>query len=96
MTTFSELFEQLDPDENRRGKQFERICQWFLTHDPVYAAADRQVTSRRRFLAVAAAAIRPSGSVLRSASGRGCLGWIPPMDEVARSRSVVRFCWGVR
>jgi hypothetical protein len=26
----------------------------------------------------------------------GCLGRIPPMHEVARSRSVVRFCWGVR
>jgi hypothetical protein len=59
---------RLDADPLRRGKQFERICKWFLTHDPVYAAADRQVTSRRRFLAVAAAAIRPSGSALRSAS----------------------------
>ena len=44
--------------------------------------ADRQVTSRRRFLPVAAAAIQPPGSALRSASGRGCLGRIPPMDEV--------------
>ena len=37
MTTFSELFEQLDPDENVRGKQFERICKWYLEHNPVYA-----------------------------------------------------------
>ena len=37
MTTFSELFEQLDPDDNIRGKQFERICKWYLEHDPVYA-----------------------------------------------------------
>jgi superfamily II DNA or RNA helicase len=37
MTTFPELFEQLDPDENVRGKQFERICKWYLEHDPVYA-----------------------------------------------------------
>jgi hypothetical protein len=27
----------LDPDPGRRGKQFERLCQWFLTHEPVYA-----------------------------------------------------------
>ena len=37
MTTFTELFEQLDPDDNIRGKQFERICKWYLQHDPVYA-----------------------------------------------------------
>jgi superfamily II DNA or RNA helicase len=37
MTTFTELFEQLDPDDNVRGKQFERICKWYLEHDPVYA-----------------------------------------------------------
>jgi superfamily II DNA or RNA helicase len=38
MTTFSELFEQLDPDDNIRGKQFERICKWYLEHDPFYAS----------------------------------------------------------
>jgi predicted helicase len=37
MTTFTELFVQLDPDDNVRGKQFERICKWYLEHDPVYA-----------------------------------------------------------
>jgi superfamily II DNA or RNA helicase len=37
MTAFTELFEQLDPDDNVRGKQFERICKWYLEHDPVYA-----------------------------------------------------------
>jgi superfamily II DNA or RNA helicase len=37
MATFSELFEQLDPDDNVRGEQFERICKWYLEHDPVYA-----------------------------------------------------------
>jgi hypothetical protein len=27
----------LDPDDNIRGKQFERICTWYLEHHPVYA-----------------------------------------------------------
>ena len=30
-------------DPPRRGKQFERICQWFLTHEPVYARELRRV-----------------------------------------------------
>jgi hypothetical protein len=34
---------QLDPDPYRRGKQFEHICKWFLTHDPVYRHELRQV-----------------------------------------------------
>ena len=38
MATFAELFEQLDPDDNVRGKQFERICKWYLEHDPFYAS----------------------------------------------------------
>jgi superfamily II DNA or RNA helicase len=37
MTTFTELFDQLNPDDNVRGKQFERICKWYLEHDPFYA-----------------------------------------------------------
>ena len=37
MGTFTELFDQLDPDDNVRGKPFERICKWYLEHDPVYA-----------------------------------------------------------
>lgn len=37
MATFAELFKQLDPDDHVRGKQFERICKWYLEHDPVYA-----------------------------------------------------------
>jgi len=24
----------LDPDDNIRDKQFERICKWYLEHDP--------------------------------------------------------------
>jgi superfamily II DNA or RNA helicase len=38
MGALGDLLSRLDPDPNRRGKQFERICQWFLTQNPVYAA----------------------------------------------------------
>jgi predicted helicase len=37
VAALGDLLSRLDPDRYRRGKQFERICQWFLTHDPVYA-----------------------------------------------------------
>ncbi len=43
MGTFNDLFGQLDPDSGRRGKQFERICKWFLTNDPVYKHELRHV-----------------------------------------------------
>ena len=36
MATFSDLFARLDPDPRVRGKQFERVCKWFLTNDPTY------------------------------------------------------------
>jgi predicted helicase len=38
MGALGDLLGRLDPDPNRRGKQFEHICQWFLTHNPVHAA----------------------------------------------------------
>jgi predicted helicase len=37
------LLAGLDPDEYRRGKQFERIVEWFLTHAPEYQAQLRRV-----------------------------------------------------
>ena len=43
MTALGDLLGRCDPDPGRRGKQFERICQWFLTHDPVYASELRHV-----------------------------------------------------
>ena len=43
MTALGDLLGRLDPDPGRRGRQFERICQWFLTHDPVYAHELRRV-----------------------------------------------------
>ena len=38
-----DLLGRLDPDPGRRGRQFERICLWFLTHEPVYAGELRHV-----------------------------------------------------
>ncbi len=38
MATFSDLFARLDPDPRVRGKQFEHVCKWFLTNDPLYKA----------------------------------------------------------
>ncbi|MEV0761705.1 Helicase associated domain protein [Nocardia sp. NPDC050435] len=44
MATLTELLDQLDPDDSvRRGGQFERICKWFLTHDPAYTHDIREV-----------------------------------------------------
>lgn len=43
MAKLGDLLERLDPDPVRRGSQFERICKWFLTHEPVYAHELRQV-----------------------------------------------------
>ena len=36
MGTVTELIARLDSDDQRKGKQFEHICKWFLTNDPVY------------------------------------------------------------
>jgi len=30
------LLDSLSPDKLQRGKQFEKICRWYLTNDPVY------------------------------------------------------------
>ncbi len=36
MGTLRHLLAGLDQDALRRGKQFETICKWFLTNDPIY------------------------------------------------------------
>jgi predicted helicase len=41
--TFSDLFSRLDADDRVKGKQFEHICKWFLTNDPLYKARLRRV-----------------------------------------------------
>jgi predicted helicase len=38
-----DLLSSLDPDERLRGKQFEQIVKWFLTHAPEYSAQLRRV-----------------------------------------------------
>ena len=43
MAALGDLLGRLDPDPGRRGRQFERICKWFLTHDPIYAHDLRHV-----------------------------------------------------
>lgn len=43
MATFSELFVRLDPDPRVRGNQFEHVCKWFLTNDPLYKQRLRHV-----------------------------------------------------
>ena len=35
MGDLEQLLEKLDPDPRIRGRQFEHICKWFLTNDPV-------------------------------------------------------------
>jgi len=43
VATFSDLFDRLDPDPRVRGKQFEHVCKWFLTNDPMYKSTLRWV-----------------------------------------------------
>ncbi len=43
MAKFESFIKQLwNVDENTRGKLFERICQWYLLHDPTYS---RQISN---------------------------------------------------
>jgi len=43
MGAFAELLNQLDADDRVKGKQFEHICKWFLTNDPLYKHELRRV-----------------------------------------------------
>lgn len=43
MGTVTELIARLDSDDQRKGKQFEHICKWLLTNDPVYRQQLRRV-----------------------------------------------------
>jgi predicted helicase len=40
---FVDLFNQLDADDRVKGRQFEHVCKWFLTNDPVYKHELRRV-----------------------------------------------------
>ena len=43
MGTLSSLLESLADEPGLRGRQFEHICQWFLTNDPLYRRDLRRV-----------------------------------------------------
>lgn len=43
LTSFSELLRQLDWRERIRGRQFERICRWYLETAPEYRSRFRRV-----------------------------------------------------
>jgi predicted helicase len=43
MAALPALLARLDPDERGRGGQWERICAWYLTHDPGYRSQVRRV-----------------------------------------------------
>jgi predicted helicase len=43
MTSILDLFGKLSPDEHRRGRQFERLCKWFLENDPEYKLIIKRV-----------------------------------------------------
>ncbi|KUH86586.1 MULTISPECIES: restriction endonuclease [unclassified Mycobacterium] len=43
MGDFGSLYDALDGDPQRRGRQFEHICKWFLENDPVYRHELRRV-----------------------------------------------------
>jgi superfamily II DNA or RNA helicase len=43
MASILELFSTLSRDERRRGRQFERICKWFLESDPEYKRKIKRV-----------------------------------------------------
>lgn len=41
--SFAALYASLDPRPDERGKQFERVVKWFLTHDPAWATQVEKV-----------------------------------------------------
>ena len=43
MTSFAQLIDQLPAESTRKGKSFERLCQWYLRNEPVYAGQLRHV-----------------------------------------------------
>ncbi len=43
MATLTELLENLSASPQRRGKQFEHVCKWYLQNEPEYAAQLKRV-----------------------------------------------------
>jgi predicted helicase len=40
---FEQLLGKLSPDQRRRGREFERICGWYLLNAPEYRTQVRKV-----------------------------------------------------
>jgi superfamily II DNA or RNA helicase len=38
MGAFDSLYDNLDPNEQKRGFEFEHVCKWFLENDPTYVS----------------------------------------------------------
>ena len=43
MGDFETLFNSLDPNEQKRGFEFEHVCKWFLQNDPTYASRLKRI-----------------------------------------------------
>lgn len=43
MATIAELLANLSPDPNKRGREFEIVCRWFLQNAPDYKNQLRKV-----------------------------------------------------
>ena len=41
--SFARLIARLDPDEKKRGDEFERLCKWYLTNAPEYRGRFKHV-----------------------------------------------------
>jgi predicted helicase len=41
--SFARLIARLDPDEKKRGDEFERLCKWYLANAPEYRGRFKHV-----------------------------------------------------
>ena len=55
MATFRELYQSLDVDSLKRGKQFERFAKWFLKNAPEWSTQVDQVWLWEEYLAALSA-----------------------------------------
>lgn len=88
MGAFDQLVDNLDPDDRIKGKQFQHICKWFLTNDPLYKARLRHVwlwkewPDREAITGASAPVALNCMGVLRAAlSGMGTKGTINGQSE---------------
>jgi predicted helicase len=62
------LFTGLAADDKDRSRQFERICQWFLTAEPSYASLLRQVWLWQNCLMAAPSTLQGGRAATRTAT----------------------------